>query len=377
MKKQHIIKLLLLGIVISAHSLSSLFAGELFKSDSHPFRVEKLVGGLQQPWGFDFLPDQQIIVTEKKGTVKLFNPSTGQLTKVKGEPNSVVHGQGGLLDVLVHPDFSDNSLIYFTFTEPRQSKYGTSVYRAKLSGRSLIDGKVIFRGKPESLARHHFGSRIRMGGDGMLYISHGDRGDSARAQKNGDHAGKIIRLSPTGEIPADNPFREDTNYAPEIYSLGHRNPQGMAVHPLTGQIWINEHGAMGGDEINVIQAGKNYGWPVISYGLNYNGSKIGIGSQKKGMEQPFYYWDPSIAPSGMTFYSGKKFSQWANNLFVGSLKFGLIVRLEIKGNKVIKEERLLNNAFGRIRDVKESPDGGIMFINDDSSGGLFLITPAN
>ncbi|MCW8830215.1 MAG: PQQ-dependent sugar dehydrogenase, partial [Gammaproteobacteria bacterium] len=269
-----------------------------------------------------------------------------------------------------------NGWIYFSFSAENEQGIGTEVARARLEGMKLTDLEILFRVEKKSGGGRHFGSRLVFDRENYLYISVGERGDRPRAQDINDHAGSIIRLHDDGRVPKDNPFAGQRNAKAEIYSYGHRNPQGMTLHPETGEVWTHEHGPQGGDEINIIQSGKNYGWPVITYGVNYVwGTKIGEGSHRPGMEQPLYYWDPSIAPSGMAFYDGDKFSQWKGHLFVGSLKFQLLVRLEIKNNKVIKETRLLAGEYGRIRDVRNGPDGYIYLLTDEADGRLLRLEP--
>jgi glucose/arabinose dehydrogenase len=254
---------------------------------------------------------------------------------------------------------------------------GTEVARARLVNHRLQDLQVIFRLQPKTGTSYHFGSRLLFDRAGQLYITIGDRGDRPRAQDLTDHAGSVIRLHADGSVPKDNPFLSQQGAKPEIYSYGHRNPQGMALHPETGKVWIHEHGPQGGDELNIIDKGVNYGWPVITYGVNYViGTSIGEGTHKQGMQQPDYYWVPSIAPSGMTFYTADRFPEWRGNLFVGSLKFQLLVRLILDGDKVVGEERMLKRRLGRIRDVRTGPDGYLYLLTDEPNGKLVRLEPA-
>jgi glucose/arabinose dehydrogenase len=255
---------------------------------------------------------------------------------------------------------------------------GTEVIRGRLQGSQLADVRTVFRAEPKSGGGRHFGSRLVFDRNGLLYVTLGERGEQERAQKLDDHAGKIVRIGDDGRVPDDNPFRGTAGAKPEIYSLGNRNVQGAALHPQTGVLWAHEHGPQGGDEVNVIRAGTNYGWPVITYGANYGtGTKIGEGTEKPGMAQPIHKWVPSIAPSGMAFYEGDKFSKWKGNLFVGALKDRMLVRLELEGERITKEERMLKDTLGRIRDVRSGPDGYLYLLTDSSDGALVRLEPAN
>ncbi|MCX7655795.1 MAG: PQQ-dependent sugar dehydrogenase [Treponemataceae bacterium] len=294
-------------------------------------------------------------------------------------------GQGGLLDVTLDPAFSTNRWIYYSYAAPGPGGIsGTAVARARLEGNHLRDLQVLYEMKNKTSSVLHFGSRIAFGKDGMLYISTGDRGERNRAQDVSDTAGKVLRIHPDGRIPVDNPLREQKNkggteigvVAPEIYTYGHRNIQGMAIHPETGRIWVHEHGPRGGDEINILMPGANYGWPVITYGKEYAGNlSIGEGTHKEGMEQPILQWTPSIAPSGMTFYTGNRFSRWRGNLFVGALVGQHLRRLVLDGERVVEEEVLLYRKIGRIRDVRTGPDGFLYIVTDEKNGGVFRLEP--
>ncbi|OOZ35394.1 PQQ-dependent sugar dehydrogenase [Solemya velesiana gill symbiont] len=342
------------------------------------FKAVTLVKGLEHPWGMAFLPDGRVLVTERPGRLRLIENNRLLPEPVKGLPEIAAHGQGGLLDVALHPDYADNGWIYLAYVARGIGGTGTEVGRGRLQGNRLVDWQLLFQLQPKSGTGRHFGSRLVFDGAGYLYITIGDRGERKRAQKLGDHAGSVIRLYDDGRVPGDNPFVDTAGARPEIYSYGHRNPQGAVLHPDRGALWIHEHGPQGGDEINVIAPATNYGWPVISYGAEYGiGIPVGEGTHKPGMAQPIYYWVPSIAPSGMMFYNGDKFPQWRGNLFVGSLKFQLLVRLETDGEKVLKEERLLKGQLGRIRDVRNSPDGYIYLLTDASDGQLVRLEPAD
>jgi len=340
------------------------------------FKITTIAEGLEHPWGMAFLANGDMLVTERPGRLRLIHDGKLRLKAIAGLPSIKASGQGGLLDVVLHPDYLKNGWIYFSYAEPGARGAGTAVSRARLKGLQLLDVEKIFSMNIKSGGGRHFGSRLLFDQNGYLYITVGERGEQDRAQLLNDHAGSVIRLHDDGRLPEDNPFVKRTDAKAEIYSYGHRNPQGMSLHPQTGEVWIHEHGPQGGDELNRIQSGKNYGWPVITFGVNYFfGTKIGEGTHKAGMEQPLYYWVPSIAPSGMAFYTGDKFPEWKNNLFIGSLKFQLLVRLELQGEKVVKEERLLEGKLGRIRDVRTGPDGFLYLLTDKNNGAVVRLEP--
>ena len=343
-----------------------------------PLRVTTLAEGLEHPWGLAFLPDGRMLVTERPGRLRIVVPS-GRISKpLKGVPKVYVRGQGGLLDVALSPDFSNDRLVYLSFSEPGNDGAGTAVARGKFAETELENVETIWRQTPKSSGGGHFGSRLTFGKDGTLFITTGDRYDQRpRVQDLSSTIGKVIRINADGSIPKDNPFRGRAGARPEIWSYGHRNAQAAALHPDSGQLWTVEHGARGGDELNHPEAGKNYGWPVITYGRDYSGEKIGEGSAKPGMEQPVYWWDPVIAPSGAMFYTGKQFPDWKGDLFIGSLNPGALVRLEFKKGPVVHEERYLGELGHRIRDVVQGPDGAIYLITDDSDGKLLRIEPAS
>lgn len=345
-----------------------------FKSEEHDFAVEVLTDELDAPWGFAFLPDGGMLITEKDGTLRRFDG--GSLSApLDGVPAVRSRGQGGLMDVAVDPEFAANGQVYLTYSEPGDGGVGTAVARATLGAAALEGTKVIFRQNIKTGASRHFGSRIAFAPDGTLFFAIGDRADRPRAQDPRDHAGSVLRINKDGSVPSDNPFADGRNGLPEIWSIGHRNPQGLDIHPDTGAVWTVSHGARGGDEINKPEAGKNYGWPVISYGRHYFGGRIGEGTEKEGMEQPRYYWDPSIAPSSASFYTGDLFPKWKGDLFVGALAGQLIARIGMDGEEILGEERLLVGEYGRIRHVKGGPDGALYAITDD--GELLRISPAN
>lgn len=369
------------GLLFVAVLSPARAAGEVQRSEKAAFRVVELSAGLEHPWSVAFLPDGRFLVSERPGRLRLVG-ADGRLDPrpVAGVPAVVARGQGGLLDVALHPQFASNGWVYLSYAGGGEGGAGTEVARGRLvgdaSGSRLVDLQVIYRQQPKSLGRVHFGSRLVFGGDGMLYITQGDRGEMERAQAPGDLAGKLVRLHDDGRVPADNPWRGVAGARPEAYSTGHRSMQGAALHPQSGALWTHEHGPQGGDEINVIRPGRNYGWPVITYGGNYGlGTKIGVGTHLPGMEQPLYQWTPSIAPSGMAFYTGGRFPGWQGNLFVGALKAQALLRLELDGERVAGEERLLVGQVGRIRDVRQGPDGFLYLLTDAADGRLLRLEP--
>lgn len=368
---------------LAAFSLPLLAAGataEIHRSDLYDLEVETVVEGLVHPWGMAFLPDGAMLVTERPGRLRLVVDGKLVRQPVAGVPTVAARGQGGLLDVAVDPDFGNNGLIYLSYAEAGPGGAGTAVARARLvrQGNSshLEDLAVIFRQLPKLDGGRHFGSRLVFAPDRTLFVTLGERGRRERAQNLSMHMGKVVRIGRDGAIPPDNPFVGRAGVRPEIWSYGHRNPQGATLDPSTGRLWTVEHGAAGGDEINRPEAGRNYGWPIISYGRHYSGAKIGIGTEKAGMEQPLYYWDPSIAPSGLAFSSGKLFARWTGDLFVGALAGQMLVRLDFENGRIVGEERLFDGVFGRIRDVREGPNGALWLLSDSSDGALLRVTPA-
>lgn len=364
----------LISVLLFASSIA-LAEEHRFQTEDYNLLVQQVADGLENPWALEFLPDGRMLVTERPGYLRIIE--NGKVSRpVSGLPKIKAFGQGGLLDVALDPDFATNQIIYLSYAGPGSGGVGTEVAKARLDGTELKDVSIIFRLAMKTDGGYHFGSRLTFDAEGRLYISLGDRGDKDRAQDLGDHAGSLIRINKDGSVPDDNPFVMRDAVKPEIFTYGNRNMQGMDVHPDTGEIWTIEHGPQGGDELNRMQAGVNYGWPVITYGVNYViGTKIGEGTEKAGMEQPVHYWVPSIATSGLLFYTGEPFSKWRGNAFVGSLKFGQLARLELENNKVVHEERLFDGELGRIRDVKQGPDGNIYVITDEQNGKVFRIQP--
>jgi aldose sugar dehydrogenase len=365
----------LVPLALAMGSTSGL-AAESFQSQAGSVSVVTVADGLEQPWGLAFLPDGRMLVTEKDGRLRLVG-SDGTLSEpLAGVPEVYDGGQGGLLDVVLDPDFASNQLVYLSFSEPSAGGTGTAVVRGRLGEGALEDVEVIWRQQPKLDSGQHFGSRLVFLKDGTLIVTLGDRNRRQYIPDMKAQIGKLVRINRDGSIPKDNPFVGNADYSPDIYSLGHRNVQGATLHPDTGELWTVEHGSRGGDEINIPRPGKNYGWPVISYGREYSGEKIGEGTAKPGLEQPVHYWDPSIAPSGMTFYTGDKFPAWKGSLFVGALKFQLLARLEVDGNRIAREERLLEDMGERIRDVVQGPDGYLYLLTDEDDGRILRLEPA-
>ncbi len=340
--------------------------------DKSTVNFEVVVPGISIPWGFTFLPDGSMLITEKTG--QLFHFKNNKLNEVSGLPEIYVRGQGGLMDIMLHPNYDTNGWMYFSYASKEGEGEGgnTTVMRAKLADNSLIEKQVLYKANPNSRRGQHFGSRLVFDNDGFMFFTIGDRGNrDVNPQDITRDCGKVYRLHDDGTIPKDNPFIDNPSAKPAIYSYGHRNPQGMTLHPETGAIWTHEHGPKGGDEINIIEAGKNYGWPKISYGVNYSGSKFTEHTALPGMEQPLHHWTPSIAPSGMAFISSNIYGDWKGSLLVGSLKFQYVSKCTIKNNKVVKEERLLDG-IGRIRSIEQGPDGYI-YVGVENLGIVKLI----
>ena len=339
-------------------------------------RVETVAKGLVNPWALEFLPDGRILVTERPGRLRIVAKDGTLSPPVTGVPEVFAQGQGGLLDVALDPQYPSNQLVYLSYAEPGPNgTAGTSVARGKLVGNSLEDVTVIYQQVPKVRSSGHFGSRLVFD-RGYLFITQGDRqqfSDSAQSLSAG--MGKVMRVFPDGRVPSDNPFVNQAGARPETWSYGHRNLQGATLDPATGRLWTMEHGARGGDELNHPEAGKNYGWPVVTYGINYNGMAIGEGTAKEGMEQPVYYWDPVIAPSGMTFYTSDEIPGWKGSLLIGSMTPGCLVRLEMRDGRVTNETRYLGELFERIRDVQQGPDGFVYVVTDNESGRVLRVRP--
>jgi glucose/arabinose dehydrogenase len=345
-----------------------------FPSQHGELEVVTLVQGLEHPWGLAFLPDGRMLVTERPGRLRLVSTKGEVSAPLAGVPEVFARGQGGLLDVAVDPQFATDPWIYLSFSEPGEGGGGTAVARGRLGDAGLADVEVILRQAPKLGAGQHFGSRLVFDREGRLFVTSGDRGEWDNVQRLDRGQGKIFRIERDGSIPADNPFVGRDGADPAIWSYGHRNAQGAALHPGTGELWQTEHGARGGDELNIARAGRNYGWPVITLGVNYSGLPIGEGLREKdGMEQPIHHWTPSIAPSGLAFYTAERFPAWTGDLFVGALAYQRVVRLDLEGDRVVGEEALLTDLGERIRDVRQGPDGHLYLLTDAANGKLLRV----
>jgi len=359
-----------------------LAQGEVHTSEHHEFRVVTVVEGLAHPWGMAFLPSGEILVTERPGRLRIVRNGALVPEPVAGVPQVRAQGQGGLLDVAVHPEFASNRLVYLSYAKPGADGGTTAVARGRWEGDRLADVEEIFEARAWGGSGAHFGSRLAFDARGHLYITIGDRGDSPgrgeahRSQNLGDHAGTTIRLHDDGRVPQDNPFVGRSGALPEIYTYGNRNAQGMAIHPQTGAVWQNEHGPRGGDEINLIRPGLNYGWPLVTGGVNYDGSPITDRREMDGIEPPVVEWTPSIAPSGMTFYDGDRFPAWRGHAFVGALAGQHLRRVHLDGERAVSQESMLEGA-GRIRDVRTGPDGFLYLLFDAPSAAMVRLEPAS
>ena len=355
-------------------AIAFLFVSATAQSEtSLPSRQLELVSSdFKHPWSMAFISSNSLLITEKPGSLRLIDLQDKTSQLINNPPSSDEFGQGGLLDIALHPNFANNHWVYLSFSKREGKGVGVEVIRATLENGQLVGQQLIFKQSPKLTKEYHFGSRLAFDDQGYLWISLGDRFEKEQAQDPSHHVGKIIRLKDDGSVPADNPHSKNPNFAPEVFSFGHRNVQGLAFNTNTGKMWAHEHGPQGGDEINIIESGKNYGWPVITYGVNYFiGTKIGEGTHKAGMEQPIYKWIPSIAPSGMAFCRCEKYPGWGNSLWIGSLKFSTLVRLQLKDNNIISEERPFKD-IGRVRDVRISPDGFIYLL---AGNQLYRVLP--
>ncbi|RDV05636.1 PQQ-dependent sugar dehydrogenase [Undibacter mobilis] len=356
-------------------------AAQTYSSSAGPLAVETVARGLNHPWALAFLPDGRMLVTERPGRLRIVT-AKGEVSKpVENVPKVFARGQGGLLDIILDRNFTQNRTLYFSYAEPVSGGGRTALARAVLdagAAPALRDVKVIFQQSGPPSSSNHFGGRIVQGADGNLFITTGDHfTDRDMAQTLDNDLGKVVRITPTGEVPKDNPFVNRADARAIIWSYGHRNPQGLAINPADGSLWEQEHGARGGDEINIIKPGRNYGWPVVSFGVNYDGTPVGTGKQQaEGMEDSVWHWTPSIAPSGLTFYTGTLFPQWKGSLFSGALRSQFLSRLDIKDGKPVKEERLLQNLNERIRDVRQGPDGALYLLTDADDGRILRVAPA-
>jgi aldose sugar dehydrogenase len=353
-------------------------AAQVVETSVQSVRVVPMLKGLQLPWSLAFLPNGDMLITEKPGRLRIARGGVLDPQPIAGTPQVWANGQGGLLEVALHPNYAQNQVIYLTYSKPGEKDTATTALaRGKFDGKTLTDLKDIFVADNYHTGGAHFGSKLAFGRDGMLYMTVGERNDRNRAQNTNIHGGKILRLKEDGTVPADNPFVGKAGYKPEIYTYGHRNLQGLAFHPTTGALWETEHGPQGGDELNVIEAGKNYGWPVISLGREYSGEIISAQPARDGMEQPFAYWSPSPGFSGMAFYSGDKFPRWKDQWFLGALAGQGVYRVGINERGLMGRELLFNSLRQRIRDVRQGPDGFLYLVVDANPGGILRIEPVS
>jgi len=368
---------LILGISFMLTSIAAT-AEQTFSSAKAEFQLETVAENLEHPWSLAFLPDGSQLVTERAGRLRLIRNGKLQPQPVGGVPELVVSGQGGLLDVLLHPDFADNRTLFLSYAHDQNGAgMTTRVARAQFDGEQLQNVEVIFEALPRSRTSRHFAGRMEFDTEGNLYVSVGDRGEKDRAQDTTDDAGGVHRLTVNGDPAPGNPFLDDGSANNTFFTYGNRNIQGMTRHPETGEIWTHEHGPRGGDEVNVLQAGANYGWPKVTYGIAYSGFPITDKTTMKGVTDPLHYWDPSIAPSGMAFYTGDLFPAWQGDLFVGALKLQKLVRLRFENQKVVEKEDLLLDLNERIRDVRMGPDGALWLLTDASDGKVYRVVPAD
>lgn len=363
-------------IALTAFAQTAWAVDKAFESKSETFRVKTYVSGLEHPWSIAFLPGGDALVSERDGRLRLIRD--GKLLKqpISGLPEIASGGQGGLLDIALHPDFSDNQLVYFSYSAEEDGLFGTQVARGTLAESQLTGVEIIFKAQPKTSTRMHFGSRLLFLPDGTLLVSLGDKYHRMEdAQDLSNHLGTVVRIRDDGTIPEDNPFIGRENAEPTIYTYGHRNIQGMALRGEPNEPWIHEHGPQGGDELNRLEPGANYGWPEITYGIDYDGSIISRKTRQLGMVQPMTYWSPSIAPSGMVFYEGDAFANWQGNIFLGALAGQHLRRVVLNGNTVIGEEKLLESLNARIRDVEVGPDGALYVLTDSDQGEVWRISP--
>lgn len=368
--------LLTAGLALTACSAPAGAQPTEQDSWDHAFRLVPLVEGLEHPWGLAFLPDGRKLVTERPGRLRVIDQEHRlDPEPVPGVPEVVAQGQGGLLDIALHPDFEENGWIYFTLAGQDGRSVTTQLARARYDGDALQDTAILFSAKTEGSGGRHFGSRIVFDREGYLWMTVGERGSADEAQNLANHNGTLLRLHDDGSVPADNPFVDEPDARPEIWSYGHRNAQGMTLHPDTGRLWLHEHGPRGGDEINLPEAGLNFGWPVTTHGTAYSGLPMGVGPEAPGMEPPLLHWTPSIAPSGMAFYTGEDFPAWQGDIFVGALALPQLRRVIMDGSEITGEETLLGDWGQRIRDVRMGPDGYLYLLTDASQGALLRLEP--
>ncbi len=363
------------GLLVLA--ASPAWSDQTFSSDKTDFRIETVAQGLEHPWSLAFLPDGTMLVTEREGRLRRIENGNLVREPITGLPELVASGQGGLLDVVLHPEFANNQTLFLSYAHRDGDGMTTRVARATYTGESLENVEVIFEALPRSNNGRHFAGRMVFDGSGHLYVSVGDRGDMDRAQDTNDDAGGVHRITINGQPVSDNPFKSNSRVNDTFFTYGNRNIQGMTLHPDTGEVWSHEHGPRGGDEINIIRAGNDYGWPKVTYGIDYSGIPITSKTTMDGVTDPLHYWDPSIAPSGMAFYTGDLFPDWRGDLFVGALRSQKLVRLTIQDEEVVEEEDLLTNLGERIRDVRMGPDGALWLLTDSRQGKVYRMVPAD
>jgi aldose sugar dehydrogenase len=376
MSSTRIVTLTFAGLLLIASTAHG--GGEVIREEIHTqyetVRLVRVIGGLEHPWSLAFLPDGRLLVTERPGRLQLVED--GAASELSGLPDLHAHRQGGLLEVVLHPEYEENGWVYLTYSKGDAQATATALGRARIDGDRLADFEELFVMNRFSAPGLHYGSRLAFAPDGTLLMTIGDRGEDVRAQDLTDHAGSTLRLSDDGSVPQDNPFAGHLRAAPEIYSYGHRNSQGMFVHPLTGTIWQTEHGPRGGDELNRVVAGANYGWPTVSRGLDYRTQQqIGVGRRAEGMKDPLVDWTPEIGPSGFDVYLGEAFESWYGDFFAGSMAGSHLRRLVLVGDEVVHQEELLRDEIGRIRDVRSGPDGYLYLLTDEKDGGVYRLEP--
>ena len=351
-------------------------AQQVLRSSKASYSLRMLTLDLEQPWGMAFLPDGRLLITERPGRLRIFANGRLERAPVGGLPKVYARGQGGLLDVCLHPDFARNARLYLTYSGEGEGGAATVLARAEFRNNALVGVQPIFEALPRTSGGLHFGSRVVFDRAGLLYVTCGERYQMQRAQNLADLGGKVVRLRDDGTVPPDNPFVGREGARPEIFTYGHRNPQGMAMHPVTGRIWLVEHGPRGGDELNLLKAGANYGWPRATHGIDYSGSTISPNKSLPGMEDPVRVWVPSISPSGLAFYTGDRFPGWKGSVFTGALSDNALIRIELDGDRYVGEERLLVDLLPYIRDVRQGPDGLLYVVTHTDSGGLYRLEPA-
>jgi len=367
---------LLVGTAAALAAPAVARAQQILRSSKASYSLRMLTLDLEQPWGMAFLPDGRLLITERPGRLRIFANGRLERAPVGGLPKVYARGQGGLLDICLHPDFARNAQLYLTYSGEGDGGAATVLARAEFRNNALVGVQRIFEALPRTSGGLHFGSRVVFDGAGFLYVTCGERYQMQRAQNLADLGGKVVRLRDDGTVPADNPFIGREGARPEIFSYGHRNPQGMAMHPGTGRIWLVEHGPRGGDELNLLKAGANYGWPRATHGIDYSGSTISQNKSLPGMEDPVRVWVPSISPSGLAFYTGDRFPGWKGSVFTGALSDNALFRIELDGDRYVGEERLLVDLLPYIRDVRQGPDGLLYIVTHTDSGGLYRLEPA-